>query len=103
MTVYVIAQLAFIRREKYDQYQARFWDVFKLFKGQLVAADEHPKVLEGDWNHDKLVMMSFPDERDAREFLESAEYQAIAQDRKAGAKAVVVMVRGSRLPSKDGG
>lgn len=102
MTVYVIAQLSFMQREVYDRYQSRFWEVFKQSKGRLLAADEHPKVLEGSWCHDKLVMMSFPDEAEAREFLESAEYQDIAQDRKAGAKAVVVMVSGFQVPPKVG-
>jgi uncharacterized protein (DUF1330 family) len=98
MTVYVIAQLSFKQRERYDRYQARFGDVFRQFDGRLLAADEHPQVLEGTWPHDKLVMMSFPDEAAARRFLQSPEYRAIAEDRKAGADGVVVLVAGSAPP-----
>ena len=43
---------------------------------------------------DKVVIMEFPDAEAAREFQESPEYQAIAEDRKAGADAVVLTVRG---------
>lgn len=51
-------------------------------------------MLEGDWPRDKVVIMEFPDAEAAREFQESPEYQAIAVDRKAGADAVVLTVRG---------
>ena len=39
MSVYIIAQLKFTRRELYDRYQSRFMDVFKKFKGKLLVAD----------------------------------------------------------------
>src|ERR1700742_5120772 len=62
MTGYVIAQLKMTDRAAYDRYQARFFDVFRKFSGRLLSADEHPAVLEGKWDRDKLVLMSFPDE-----------------------------------------
>jgi len=99
MPVYAIAQLAMKNREAYDRYQARFMDVFQRFRGRLLAADEHPTVLEGRWDRDKLVLMSFPDEAAFREWAESPAYQEIAKDRKAGADTVVLLVRGvSRDP-----
>ena len=61
MSVYVIAQLKFTRRESYDRYQSRFMGVFKKFKGKLLVADAHPVVLEGEWPRDKVVIMEFPD------------------------------------------
>jgi uncharacterized protein (DUF1330 family) len=33
MSVYIIAQLKFTRRELYDRYQSRFMGVFSKFKG----------------------------------------------------------------------
>lgn len=94
MTVYALAQLSMKDRNAYDRYQARFMGVFRKFRGRLLAADEHPAVLEGTWQRDKAVLMSFPDEEAFREFHESPEYQEIAKDRKAGADAVVLLVRG---------
>ena len=88
MSVYIIAQLKFTERERYDRYQSRFMSVFRNFNGKLLVADERPAVLEGDWPRDKVVIMEFPDAEAAREFHESPEYQAIAVDRKAGAHAV---------------
>jgi uncharacterized protein (DUF1330 family) len=94
MTVYVIVQLKMIDRPIYDRYQARFFDVFRKFSGRLLSADEHPAVLEGAWDRDKLVLMSFPDEAAFRAWSDSPEYQEISNDRKAGAQAVVLLAKG---------
>ena len=94
MSVYIIAQLKFTRSELYDRYQSRFMGVFSEFKGKLLVADAHPVVLEGEWPRDKVVIMEFPDAESARKFQESPEYEAIAVDRKAGADAIVMTVRG---------
>jgi uncharacterized protein (DUF1330 family) len=94
MTVYVIVQLKMTDREAYDRYQARFFEVFKKFSGRLLSADETPSVLEGVWNHDKLVLMSFPDESAFQAWANSSDYLDIARDRKAGAEAVVLLAKG---------
>lgn len=94
MTVYVMAQLKFTDRNAYDRYQARFFGVFSRFKGTLLAADESPQVVEGDWPRDKVVLMSFPDHAAYRAFAESPQYEEISRDRRAGADAVVLVVRG---------
>ncbi|MGE8295489.1 MAG: DUF1330 domain-containing protein [Pseudomonas sp.] len=94
MAVYDLAQLRFTDRSAYDRYQARFMEVFRRFDGRLLAADEHPQVLEGDWQRDKVVLMAFPDAGAARAFAESPEYQAISVDRKAGADTLSLLVHG---------
>lgn len=94
MSVYIVAQLKFTDRARYDRYQSCFFGVFRNFRGRLLVADEHPVVIEGDWPRDKVVIMEFPDAEAAREFHESPEYQEIAVDRKAGADTVVMTVRG---------
>jgi uncharacterized protein (DUF1330 family) len=94
MTVYAIVQLTMTDRAVYDRYQAQFLDVFKKFSGRLLSADENPAILEGRWDHDKLVLMSFPDEGAFRAWADSPEYLEISKDRKAGAQGVVLLARG---------
>jgi uncharacterized protein (DUF1330 family) len=94
MTVYVIVQLKMTDRAAYDRYQAKFFDVFRKFSGRLLSADEQPAVIEGSWDRDKVVLMSFPDEATFRAWADSAEYLEIAKDRKAGAQAVVLLAKG---------
>jgi uncharacterized protein (DUF1330 family) len=94
VTVYAIAQLRFTDRAAYDRYQMRFMDVFGQYRGTLLAADERPQVVEGRWDRDKVVLMSFPDEAEFRCWSESREYQDISKDREAGADSVVLLVKG---------
>jgi uncharacterized protein (DUF1330 family) len=94
MTVYVIAQLKMTDRAGYNRYQARFFDVFRKFNGRLLSADESPSVVEGDWNRDKLVLMSFPDETAYHAWADSPEYLEISKDRKAAAQAIVLLAKG---------
>jgi uncharacterized protein (DUF1330 family) len=68
--------------------------VFKKYKGSVLAADENPTVVEGSWDGNKVVMVSFPDEASFRQWSESSEYMDIAKDRKAGAESVVILVKG---------
>jgi len=94
MTVYVVVQLKMINRAAYDRYQARFFDVFRKFSGRLLSADETPVVLEGKWDRDKLILMSFPDEAAFRAWADSPEYQEISKDRKIGADGIVLLAKG---------
>ena len=92
--VYAIAQLKITDRAAYTRYQERFMGVMKRFKGRVLAADEHPQVVEGSWEREKVVLLEFPDEPAFREWAESPEYVEIARDRKAGSDAVVLLVQG---------
>jgi uncharacterized protein (DUF1330 family) len=88
MTVYVIVQLKMTDRASYDRYQARFFDVFKKFSGRLLSADEHPAVIEGTWDRDKLVLMSFTNEAAFRAWADSPEYLEISWRRDSRRRAL---------------
>lgn len=94
MTVYVVAQLSFTDEPRYRRYQARFPEAFAGHGGRVLAADEAPKVLEGDWQGSKVVMLAFEDEPAARAFLDSPLYREISIDRDAGARTTALLVHG---------
>jgi uncharacterized protein (DUF1330 family) len=95
MTVYVLAQLSFTHRAAYNRYQDQFMDVFCRFEGRLLAADEHPNVIEGRWRGEKVVLLSFPDENAFRKIYDAPEYQAIAKDRNEGADTLLLLIKGA--------
>jgi uncharacterized protein (DUF1330 family) len=94
MTVYVIVQLKMTDRAAYDRYQARFFEVFRKFSGRLLSVDDNPLILEGAWDRDRLVLMSFPDEAAFHAWADSPEYLEISKDRKAGAHGIVLLAKG---------
>lgn len=94
MTVYVVAQIRIHDRERYDAYAAAFMPVLIQYGGRLLAADEAPAVLEGEWTGEKLNIISFDNETAAHRWMESEEYRAIAVDRLAASEGVVLLVHG---------
>jgi uncharacterized protein (DUF1330 family) len=68
-------------RTAYDRYQAKFMGVMKHFHGRVLAADEKPQVIEGEWDRDKVVLLSFPDEKAFRDW---AEYRNIWKLQRTG-------------------
>ncbi|MBS1793700.1 MAG: DUF1330 domain-containing protein [Acidobacteria bacterium] len=92
MSVYVIAQISITDPAAYGRYQAKFMDVFRQFRGRLLAADENPRVVEGEFGREKVVLMEFPDREAFEEWAFSPEYAEIAKDRRAGSEGVVLLV-----------
>jgi uncharacterized protein (DUF1330 family) len=68
----------------------------------VLAADEAPQIVEGQWDREKVVLMEFPDESAFRGWVESPDYQRISEDRRAGADTVVLLVQAlPRRPVRD--
>jgi uncharacterized protein (DUF1330 family) len=94
MTVFAIAQISITNRDSYNRYQARFMEVFGRFQGSLLAADPNPQVIEGPWDREKVILMSFPDEHAFQQWSQSPEYKDISIDRLAGANCLVLLAKG---------
>lgn len=94
MTVYAIAQLTIHDRTRYDRYVAGFLPILHRFGGRLLAADERPRVIEGNWSGHKVILMEFPDRDTFTAWSTSPDYLKISQDRTAGTTGPVLLVRG---------
>lgn len=89
----MIAQISITDRAAYNRYQAKFLEVFGKFKGELLAADEKPEIIEGDWSREKVVLLRFPDKKSFEEWAFSPEYREIAKDRRAGSDGTFLLVK----------
>ena len=94
MTVYIIAQLTIKDRATYNEYQARFMEVFIPFGGKLLAVDDKVTTLEGDWPHTRLVLASFPDEASLRAWWDSPAYRDIVKHRWAASEGTIMLAQG---------
>jgi len=92
--VYVLAQISIHDRARYDRYAAQFLGVLQRFEGRLLAADEAPEVLEGQWPHQKVVLIEFKDAAEAKRWATSPEYREIAVDREGSTVATVLSFGG---------
>lgn len=73
---------------------AAFMPVLTKYGGRVLAADEQPGIVEGQWNGDKVVILAFPDEDTFTAWADSSEYQEISKDRRAAAEGSVLLVHG---------
>jgi len=94
MTVYAVALLNITDREEYARYTQGFMDIFDRYGGQVLAVEEEPTVIEGDWPHTRTVLASFPSAEALDSWYRSPEYQALAQHRFNAATTRLVTQRG---------
>ena len=94
MTVFVVAQLSISDREAYGRYEAGFMDIFQKYRGNLLAVDEAPIAVEGEWTATRIVLVSFPDADAFNGWFRSPEYVELAKHRKAGSTGSILQVQG---------
>jgi uncharacterized protein (DUF1330 family) len=94
VTVYAIAQLTIHDRPRYDRYVAAFMPVLTKYGGRLLAVDDQPEVVEGQWGGGRVIVLSFPDRETFTTWASSPDYQEIAQDRLAAAEGPILLVQG---------
>ena len=93
MPVYVVAQLNIHDRTRYARYESGFMEIFSKYGGSVLSVDEAAKVLEGEWNYMRTVLLEFPSEERAMAWYHSPEYQSLAQHRFAASDANIVLIK----------
>lgn len=94
MSCYFVARITINDPEEYQRYLAGFDEVFAPYSGNVVAVDEAPRLLEGEWRHSRLVLIRFADEAEARRWYDSPEYRQLVTHRHRAAEADIVLVTG---------
>lgn len=94
MSAYVLARITIRDRAEYAKYEAGFMDIFNPTGGRLLAVDEAPQVLEGQWACTRTVLAEFPDESAALAWYQSDAYQKLAQHRFKASDGEVVLLKG---------
>lgn len=99
MAVYIINNMTIHDRAEYDTYLRAFMGVFRKFNGQVLAAQDAPAPVEGEWPYDRTILLSFPSRVEAQRWADSPEYGAIAGHRQNGTRSNVVILDGLVAPS----
>jgi uncharacterized protein (DUF1330 family) len=80
MSCYVVGQLKISDVETYKQYMAGFLKMFKGFDGKVLAVDDEPTVVEGEWDFTRLAIIEFASKTEADRWYHSDAYQQISRD-----------------------
>ena len=98
MSVYIINNMVIRDREEYAKYERAFLPIFLKYHGEVLALQDGPKAREGIWPYTRTVLLRMPSEEKVREWLESAEYQAIAKHRWNSTESNIVVLPEFHLP-----
>jgi uncharacterized protein (DUF1330 family) len=92
---YVVGQLNVQDWGLYKKYQLAFRDLFPGYDGKVLAADNAPELVEGEWPYGRFAMLEFRDRAEAERWYYSDAYQdAIKQFRWPASSGSLIFVEG---------
>ena len=94
MKHYFVAQIKIHNPEEYEKYLDKFDDIFSKYKGEYLAIDESPTLLEGKWDYTKSVLVKFNSKRDFEDWYYSADYQKILKHRLNSSNCDTILLEG---------
>lgn len=94
MAYYFSAQISIHNTEEYERYLENFDEIFSRHKGTILAVDETPTILEGEWEYTKTVLISFSTREDFEDWYFSRDYQQIIKYRLNAAKCDTILIEG---------
>jgi len=94
MAAYVIASVTVKDPVRYEDYRRAVLPTIEKYGGKFVARGGRVDVLEGEWRHNRLVIVEFPSVARARQWWESEEYAGPKALRQATAESDLVIVEG---------
>jgi uncharacterized protein (DUF1330 family) len=94
MARFFIAQLNVHDPAEYARYLEGTAALLEEFSGTVLAVDEDPEVLEGEWPYGRTVLIEFPTRDHLDRWYLSDGYRAIAVHRRAAATGNIVSIEG---------
>jgi uncharacterized protein (DUF1330 family) len=94
MTHYFLVQEKVNDLQEYDKYIDKVNEVFEKYKGEYLAVDESPVVIEGKWKYSKTVIIKFNSKKDFEDWYYSEDYQKILKHRLASADCDSILIEG---------
>jgi len=94
MSSYFVAQIKVHDYQEYEKYLESFDDIFSRYKGEYLAIDESPTLLEGEWNYTKSVIIKFNSKEDFEDWYYSDDYQKILKFRLNASNSDTILLEG---------
>lgn len=94
MAVYLVSLIDITDAEGMRQYQRDYPPLVEAHGGRFLARGGSVEALEGQWRHDRMVVMEFPDRDAALAWYRSPEYSPFIALRQRYARTTMLMVDG---------
>ncbi len=87
MSAFVLVEVSIHDNQLYEEYKKLTPSSLEPFGGKFVIRGLPVQVLEGSWNHDRLVLLEFPSREKALEWYHSETYQQAKKIREKASDA----------------
>ncbi len=94
MKHYFVAQIRINNPDEYQKYLDKFDDIFSRYKGEFLAIDESPVLLEGNWSYTKSVLIKFNNKKEFEDWYFSDDYQDILKHRLNSSDCDTILIEG---------
>lgn len=94
MSYYFVTNIKIKDKLEYQKYVNLVDDVFSKFKGKYLAVDDNPKIVEGNWEYSRVVIIEFATEKDFSDWYNSKEYQEILKHRMNASISDGMLIKG---------
>ena len=94
--IYMIVNLKINNPDEYKIYEKGFFPFLKKYNGSFITFDDSPECLEGDTpkQFDRVILFSFPSEKDADNWWNDDGYQKLSMHRRAATEITIQKVKG---------
>ena len=95
-TVFMIVNLKINDPKEYRIYEKGFFPFLKKYNGTFITYDDSPECLEGSTPNqfDRVIIFSFPSEKDADNWWKDTDYQKLSQHRRASTEITLQKIKG---------
>lgn len=92
MPAFILAEIDVNNPELYRKYASQTPDSMIPFGGEFIIRANPVQVLEGEWNHDRLVLIRFDNAKMAQDWYNSPTYQEIKGIRVQASSGKVLLI-----------
>ena len=95
MSHYFMASIRIRDDREYQKYIDRAGEIFSQYNGTYLAVDNDPRVLEGEWDYSRAVLIRFDTRDDFEAWYRSDDYQEILKHRLQAADCDTILIEGN--------
>jgi uncharacterized protein (DUF1330 family) len=95
MAAYILVECEVTDPARYEEYKKLAEPAVEKYGGRYLVRGGATKVLEGEWQPHRIVVLEFPDDAAIRCFYASPEYQAARAKRVGAAQMSMIAVEGA--------
>lgn len=94
MAAYIVSRVKLTGREAMQRYMAEAPATVAAFGGKYLVRGNDVQALEGEWEHERMVVVEFPDKEAALAWYHSELYRPLRDLRQENAETVILLANG---------